>query len=338
MSGQKQHDLLVLYAEDEAITREEISYFLKKRVRDLLITENGEKGLDLFRRMKPDLIITDVAMPVMDGLKMARAIRELDSGVPIILITAHSDASYMLDAIDLGIDQYVLKPVKTDKLALALDRCAAIINSHRADKYVRDITSALGEGVYVLNARGEVTFMNPEAESLFGWSEKELIHKNIHDIVHNRTPNGTPLLFNDCEMRKVIENGNRFHSQEEVFIRKDGTVFPVSVFSTPLKEKGRVVASVTAFRDISERKKIEQEREKMIIDLQKALSEIKKLQGILPICSVCKKIRDDAGAWSQMETYISNHTDALFSHGYCPECAKKAMEEVERVTARIADK
>jgi hypothetical protein len=66
-----------------------------------------------------------------------------------------------------------------------------------------------------------------------------------------------------------------------------------------------------------------QEREKLIIDLQKALAEIKTLHGILPICSHCKKIRDDKGAWKQMETYISDHTDAIFSHGICSECAHK---------------
>jgi PAS domain S-box-containing protein len=193
----------------------------------------------------------------------------------------------------------------------------------KSEKYIRDITASLGEGVYVLNANGETTFMNPEAEALLGWSEKELIHKNIHDIVHNRRADGTTLLFDDCEMRKVIETGNRFYSTEELFIHKDGTIFPVAVHSRPLMENGKVVASVTAFRDITERKLIEQEREKLIADLQKALADIRTLHGIVPICASCKKIRDDEGAWHQMEAYISEHTDAQFSHGICKECAKK---------------
>jgi len=197
----------------------------------------------------------------------------------------------------------------------------------KSEKYIRDVTASLGEGVYVLNANGETTFMNPEAEALLGWTEKELIHKNIHDVVHNRRTNGTPLLFEDCEMRKVIETGNRFHSTEELFIRKDGALLPVSVFSTPLMENGKVVASVTAFRDISERKRIEKEREILIADLQNALAEIKTLHGIVPICSSCKKIRDDEGAWHQMEEYISAHTDAQFSHGICKDCARKLYPE-----------
>jgi hypothetical protein len=72
------------------------------------------------------------------------------------------------------------------------------------------------------------------------------------------------------------------------------------------------------------------EREKLIDDLQKAIAEIKTLQGILPICSICKKIRDDKDAWNQMETFISEHSDAVFSHGYCPDCAKKVMEDIKK--------
>ena len=64
------------------------------------------------------------------------------------------------------------------------------------------------------------------------------------------------------------------------------------------------------------------------VKLQRALSEIKILQSFLSICSVCKKIRDEEGNWEQMESYISGHSDTKFSHGYCPECAEKAMKEI----------
>ena len=65
------------------------------------------------------------------------------------------------------------------------------------------------------------------------------------------------------------------------------------------------------------------EQKKLIIELKDALSRIKKLSGLLPICASCKKIRDDEGYWNQIELYISNHSEAEFSHGICPVCAKK---------------
>jgi len=87
------------------------------------------------------------------------------------------------------------------------ERRAAEDAVRKSEKYIREITASLGEGVYVLNAQGETTFMNPEAEALLGWSEKELLHKNIHDAIHNRRADGSTLPFEDCEMRKVIVTG-----------------------------------------------------------------------------------------------------------------------------------
>jgi PleD family two-component response regulator len=89
--------------------------------------------------------------------------------------------------------------------------------------------------------------------------------------------------------------------------------------------KGQVDGNVLirAIRYAIERKKLEIEREKMIEKLQDALAKIKTLSGLLPICSFCKKIRDDKGYWNQIEVYVREHSDANFSHSICPECAKK---------------
>ncbi len=76
-------------------------------------------------------------------------------------------------------------------------------------------------------------------------------------------------------------------------------------------------------RNLTGRKAIEQEREALIAELKGALAQVKKLSGLLPICSHCKKIRDDKGYWNQIESYIYEHSEADFSHGICPECAKK---------------
>jgi hypothetical protein len=82
--------------------------------------------------------------------------------------------------------------------------------------------------------------------------------------------------------------------------------------------------------DITERKKIEAERHETIRELRAALGEIRDLQGILPICASCKKVRDDTGYWEQVESYVSRHTGAQFSHGVCPECIKTLYPEYSR--------
>ncbi len=146
----------------------------------------------------------------------------------------------------------------------------------KQEKALRDITSSLAEGIYVMDKEGNVLFMNPEAEHLLGWTTLELSDKNVHDTVHFRKADGSPLPFEQCGILKVIKNGIRFVSSDEVFVRKNGTVFPISVICSPVIENGRVVASVTAFRDITERKNMEKERENLIIDLEIANKELEK--------------------------------------------------------------
>ena len=72
-----------------------------------------------------------------------------------------------------------------------------------------------------------------------------------------------------------------------------------------------------------------EEQKRLAEQLKGALNQVKQLKGLLPICAWCKRVRDDQGYWHQVEAYVSDHTDAVFSHGMCPECQEKAFEEVE---------
>ena len=88
-------------------------------------------------------------------------------------------------------------------------------------------------------------------------------------------------------------------------------------------------ANIGLRKEIMERERAEEQRDKLIEDLQKTLSEVKTLRGFLPICSNCKKIRDDKGYWNQIESYIRDRSEAEFSHGICPECAKKLYPDID---------
>jgi len=98
--------------------------------------------------------------------------------------------------------------------------------------------------------------------------------------------------------------------------------------------KGRIDSPLLerSIRYSIERKRAEEERERLIAELQDALTKIKTLGGLLPICSSCKKIRDDTGYWNQVEVYIRDHTDADFTHGLCPECYESLMAEINAET------
>jgi two-component system sensor histidine kinase VicK len=195
------------------------------------------------------------------------------------------------------------------------------------ERKLRDITSHLAEGIYVIDLQGKITFMNPEAERLLGWTREELNEKGAHDLVHYRKADGTLLPPEACQMHNVIKSGKNYMSVDEVFVRKGGTVFPIAVVTSPIWEDGKVVSAVTAFRDISSQKELEQERSQLILAYEDALNNIKTLKGLVPICASCKKIRDDKGFWNHLEVFIQQRTNAEFSHGICPDCAKRLYPE-----------
>lgn len=142
------------------------------------------------------------------------------------------------------------------------------------EKELSNITANLAEGIYVLGEKGNIMFMNPEAERLLGWTAEELKDKNPHELVHFRKADGTPLPFEECNMIRVLKTGERFSSTDEVFVRKDGTVFPISVISAPIIEGGKVIASITAFQDITGLKRAEEKIKNLNRDLQRRASEL----------------------------------------------------------------
>ncbi|GAB4485246.1 MAG: hypothetical protein OHK006_11060 [Thermodesulfovibrionales bacterium] len=140
------------------------------------------------------------------------------------------------------------------------------------------------------------------------------------DIKCYKAYHGADARPEDCPLEHCI--GTRKAAHVEHYEPHLGRHLAVTVI--PYYDKdGSLNSVIHVGRDISERKQSEQEREKLIGELQKAMGTIRTLQGILPICSSCKKIRDEQGSWHQVETYIRAHSGADFSHGMCPDCAKK---------------
>ncbi len=104
----------------------------------------------------------------------------------------------------------------------------------------------------------------------------------------------------------------------------DGQINWTSTTKIPLRDQdGKIIGLVGISREINEIKQAEEQREKIIAELQEALDKIKTLKGLIPICASCKKIRDDQGYWNSVESYIKDHAEVEFTHGICPDCMKK---------------
>ena len=116
--------LTVLYVEDEADTREQFSDFLRRSVGTLVTAENGVAGLEAFKKQTPDIVLTDILMPQMDGLTMSREILDMVPAMPIIVLTAFEQTDYLMRAINMGIEKYVTKPINSYLLFENLLACA----------------------------------------------------------------------------------------------------------------------------------------------------------------------------------------------------------------------
>lgn len=189
-----------------------------------------------------------------------------------------------------------------------------------SEEKFRSISASAKDAIIMMDVEGNISYWNKAAEKIFGYTQDEVMGKEMHMFL-------SPERFHDAHkkrhdrFRETGEGAAVGKTLELAAVRKDGTEFPIELSVSSVKIKGQWNA-IGILRDISERKRMEQERERLIEKLKEALSEVKTLSGMLPICSSCKKIRNDKGYWEQVDVYIHDHSEAEFSHGMCPECAK----------------
>ena len=168
-------------------------------------------------------------------------------------------------------------------------------------------------------ATGKIIDANKQACRFYGYTWEQMTTLTIMDIN----------TFSEKEIKAEMQRAKQQERNHFYFKHRlaNGEIRDMEVYSGPISVRGEDLLYSIAY-DITERKKQEKEREELITKLEKALNEIKQLQGIIPICASCKQIRDDKGAWNQIEQYISEHSEAQFSHGICPECMEKLYPEL----------
>ena len=189
---------------------------------------------------------------------------------------------------------------------------------------VIDAINSTVSGLIITDLNGIVRYANPSFCKMFDYSLDDIIAKNAADLFSTKEIR----TFSDVV---AIVDISKDDSQEFIVESKEGRNFVVEVSASNVtSSSGELAGRMASFIDITRRKEIEADREKLIEKLQEALKKIKTLRGIIPICAACKKIRDDKGYWNQIETYIKEHSDADFSHGICPECAKELYPEFHK--------
>lgn len=229
------------------------------------------------------------------------------------------------------------------------------------------IVESAADGILVTDERGIVESFNTAAVAMFGYRPGEIIGNHFVTLLPAKCQswkyeegdvfadlllrNGLPETGGMASLDGLRRDGSSFHMDLSV----SSTVLDSRiVYTLVLRDVTERVAAQTALREardrlevrvaerttdlqqanqklrseIEERMRAQVEREKSIRELQDALSQIKTLKGLLPICAACKKIRDDKGYWNQIEVFIRDHSEAEFSHSICPECMTKLYPEL----------
>lgn len=306
------------------------------------IARNGREGLDMYDAGAYELLLVDQSMPVLQGLEVLRRLSSRESTAPVVMITGHGDERLAVEAMKLGARDYIVKDVAggfwellptvvrrvLQQQQLMEEKQQAEAALKESEEQLDSIIKSVPDIIYRIDAQGCITFIS-DAVIRYGYMPRDLLSRNILELVHPddrakaaRRINERRMVkrnSDDLEIRFLVgRNGPiALESEPIVLISAQG------LYRTELPNARIFIGTQGIARDITERKRAAEEREKLVNELQNALTQVKTLTGLIPICASCKKIRDDKGYWNQIETYLRNHSDAQFSHGICPECARK---------------
>lgn len=188
----------------------------------------------------------------------------------------------------------------------------------------RAIFESAGIGIAITSLEGVFMECNPALTRMLGYGSAELVGQPMKHVTHP-----SDLSLHKDNVRRVMASREATGcSYDSRYIRKDGSTMWGHLTSALLRDAdGYPQYALGLIEDITERKAEELEREKLLRDVQEAMANVKTLTGLVPICSNCKKIRDDRGEWEIVEEYLTLHTGAQFSHGICPDCLRKFYPE-----------
>jgi PAS domain S-box-containing protein len=319
----------LLLVEDESIIARDLSQSLGTMGYQVVgIETTGKSAIDTATRERPSLVLMDIELQGhMDGIEAATIIRST-LNIPIIYLTAYADDRMLERARMTGPFGYLIKPFDDRELHFTIQMA---LYKHSLDEEVRrskEQFQALVENTNAIPWKLDLEekrfiYMGPQIERLLGYRPEEIQDYETWTNAIHEEDREDAVRF--CEESRL--KGGNYEFEFRIKAR-DSRIVWVRNIVTVIETAGKPVMLQGVLLDITLRKEAELEREKLIIELQDALGKIKTLKGLLPICAWCKKVRDDNGYWKQVEQYVSEHSDAEFTHGMCPDCQHDMEKEL----------
>lgn len=275
-------NITLLLVEDDDSVRELMLGILKRYAfKDIYCAIDGQDGLENYKYYLPDIVITDYSMPIANGLDMSKRIKEHNPDIPIILVTAMSDKDTIIEAINVGLDGYLFKPLNMDKLSFLIEKHAKKVllqkNFQKEQNLLHEYKRAIdvSSAVTKTDRAGVITYTNDSFCEMSGYTREELIGKKHNIVKHPDTPRYIYL-----DMWKTITNKKVWQGRIQNLNKDKTTYYEYSVIVPILNEKGNIEEYICLRQDITDlynqrehlRKRIEKEVN-INIELHKKRSE-----------------------------------------------------------------
>jgi|GEM_PF-1011498 len=294
---------------------------------DIEVAENGADGIERVRNKEYDILIVDYNMPGYNGLEVIRILSTEQILLPTIMLTAAGSEEVAVEALKWGAADYVAKgPGYLDRLPvvikqtlvhhnLMLEKVSAEEALFESEATNRALLRAMPDYIIQLNSEGSILSATPATIGEFHLPPS-LIDKTLADI------------YPAEKAGELLRLGQTAIKSQKV----QHFEFSLEINNSRFYYEHRIAHCgedrfILIIRDITRRVEIEQEKEWLLQEFQDSLAKIKTLNGLIPICASCKKVRDDKGYWNRIEEYIQTHSQAEFSHGVCPGCMEELYPE-----------
>jgi len=321
------HQGTLLIIDDEISIRESLAFLFEDEGYRIFTAENGHAGLDLFFREKVDVVITDLRMPVMDGLEVMRTIHASDPDLPMIVISGAGKKKDVIQALQMGAKDYISKPIIDldiivhvvrkvfENRRLAFENKAYSERLKKSEKQYRTITEQIAEGVLTVDAQENITFVNPAFCKMMGYSADRLLSMNLEQISTRDS------FLYILKQTQILKKGKTSRYEIQLVHANEHPVH-VELACSPINQgkDQTYTGTIIMARDISRRIELQRQYEYFI----KHAKEMP--EHVIAICANCKKIRGEDRLWKDIEKAFNQLT---FSHGICPDCCRKLYPDMD---------
>ncbi len=293
--------------------------------------EEMKSALDL---LKWDVVLSDYKLPQFNAPAALTLLQKTGMDIPFIVISGTIGEETAVEVMKAGAHDYLMKdrlarlvPAvqrELDEAQVRRERQKAECALRKSEERYRTLTEVAHDMIFIVNQDDIVEYVNTSGAGLFHQRPDQIMGKKRSSLFSSENS-----LDQERALQSVLTSG--IASYGEGYVELSGQRIWLGTWLVPMRDEENHITSVMGVsRDITNQKWLEEDKQKLLTRLQDALAQVKTLSGLLPICSVCKRIRDDNGYWQQVEGYIQTHSEATFTHGVCPECFPKLYPDYDQ--------